>query len=124
MKIPSFDNWSLNEAINLEEEGKLVIKTDGSFDKNLKDLQIYLNQIFSDLPKYSKDPKFGKKLDPDGRYGEKTKQRIKDFQLLLKMAFSLDGSKKVVIDGLPSPAVFYTAKDISQMGSSKAFSLK
>lgn len=124
MALPSFNRWIIKEAVDLENEKNLVIRTDGKFDQNLQILQANLNKIFADVPTYSKDPKYGVKLVEDGKYGDRTAQRIKDFQLLLKIGFSAEGAKKVKIDGKPSPAVFYTAKDIAEMGNQKAFSLK
>jgi hypothetical protein len=120
MKFPKFDDWDLSEKIDLEAEKSLKIKTNGSFDPELKKLQGYLNTIFKDLPKVAG----GKFLVDDGRYGNNTRDRIKDFQLLLKSAFGEKASKEVKIDGKPSPEIFYTARDIVEMGPQKAFSLK
>jgi hypothetical protein len=120
MNFPKFDQWNLIEKIDPETEKGLSIKTDGSIDPELKKLQGYLNLIFKDMPKLTGD----KPLDEDGRYGKLTKSRIKDFQLLLKSGFGERASKKVPLDGKPTPEIFYTARDIVEMGIQKAFNLK
>jgi hypothetical protein len=120
MKFPKFDDWNISEKIDLEAEKSLVIKTDGSFDPELKKLQGYLNTIFKDLPKVAG----GKSLVDDGRYGKNTRDRIRDFQLLLKSTFGEKASKEVKINGKPTPEIFFTARDITEMGTQKAFSLK
>lgn len=120
MNFPKFDQWNLIEKIDPETEKSLKIKTDGSVDLELKKLQGYLNQIFKDMPSLTGD----KALIEDGRYGKLTKARIKDFQLLLKSAFGEEASKKVKLNGMPTPEIFFTARDIAEMGIQKAFSLK
>jgi hypothetical protein len=119
MNIPKFDQWSIREEDQSEEPVR-KIKTDGSFDADLQKLQKDLNIIFADLPKTTG----GTLLDPDGRYGKRTKARIKDFQLLLRSVFSQSGAKLVPVDGIPSNAILTTARDIAKMGNQKAFSLK
>ena len=109
----SISEDSTSKGIDLAEERKMIINTSGKYDENLKTLQQNLNVIFKKLAP----------LDPDGRYGEKTKNRIKDFERLLKVAFSEKASKSIGIKGLPTPAVFYTAADIVKEGTDKVFKM-
>jgi peptidoglycan hydrolase-like protein with peptidoglycan-binding domain len=109
----SISEDSTSKGIDLAEERKMIINTSGKYDENLKTLQQNLNVIFKKLAP----------LDADGRYGEKTKNRIKDFERLLKVAFSEKASKSIGIKGLPTPAVFYTAADIVKEGTDKVFKM-